>query len=117
LGGLTLDMRIDKDNRVHLRFTAESDQARDLLTRHLPQLREALAKQNLGFGEMSVDVGDRDAQQQQTAAQMEDQSRFGRSRRGRQDGRSGGRSDPTVAAPVRPMGTRTGGASGLNIVV
>ena len=58
LGTMDLRLRVDAKNRVHLLITAETDAARELMIRQLPQLREALERQNMGFGEVTVHVDD-----------------------------------------------------------
>lgn len=56
LGEINLRLHLDGENRVHLSISAESEAAKELLNRQMPQLKEALAKQNLGFGEVMVEV-------------------------------------------------------------
>ncbi|MEO5345166.1 MAG: flagellar hook-length control protein FliK [Magnetococcus sp. YQC-9] len=58
LGSLDMRLTVDGDHQVHLMITAESDAAREALNKQLPQLREALARQNLGMGEVTVHVDD-----------------------------------------------------------
>lgn len=56
LGTVDLRLRVDAQSRVHLLITAETDAARDLMMRQMSQLREALERQNMGFGEVTVHV-------------------------------------------------------------
>ena len=58
LGTVDLRLRIDAHNRVHLMITTETDAARELMNRQLNQLRDALERQNMSFGEVTVDVDD-----------------------------------------------------------
>ena len=56
LGAVDLRLRIDGQNRVHLVLTTETDAARDLMNRQMSQLRDALERQNMGFGDVEVHV-------------------------------------------------------------
>nr|CRH07442.1 putative Flagellar hook-length control protein FliK [Candidatus Magnetococcus massalia] len=58
LGSLNVQLQVDADSQVHVTITAESEQAKEALTRNMQQLRDALAKQDLGFAEMTVEVDD-----------------------------------------------------------
>ncbi|MBF0401004.1 MAG: flagellar hook-length control protein FliK [Magnetococcales bacterium] len=58
LGTIDLRLRVDAQNQVHLLITTETDEARHLLQRQLAQLQEALARQDMGFGHVTVEVGD-----------------------------------------------------------
>ncbi|MBF0144579.1 MAG: flagellar hook-length control protein FliK [Magnetococcales bacterium] len=59
LGTLDVRLSVDEENRIHLLITADSDAARDLLNKQLPQLKEAFARQNFGLGEIAVQVDQR----------------------------------------------------------
>ncbi|MBF0138718.1 MAG: flagellar hook-length control protein FliK [Magnetococcales bacterium] len=59
LGTLDVRLTVDDQNRVHMLITTESDAARDLLNKQMPQLRDALASQNLGLGAIQVQVDQR----------------------------------------------------------
>ncbi|MBF0096703.1 MAG: flagellar hook-length control protein FliK [Magnetococcales bacterium] len=69
LGTIDLRLRVDGQNQVHLLITTQSELTKDLLHRQLGQLREALARQEMGFGEVVVQVGDQGQQDQYAAAQ------------------------------------------------
>lgn len=58
LGALDMRLVVDEQHQVHLMITTDSDAARDVLNRQMPQLREALARQNLSMGEVTVHVDD-----------------------------------------------------------
>ncbi|MBF0271188.1 MAG: flagellar hook-length control protein FliK [Magnetococcales bacterium] len=58
LGGLDMRLVVDDERQVHLMITTESEATRDILNRQMPQLREALARQNLEMGEVIVHVDD-----------------------------------------------------------
>ncbi|MBF0340880.1 MAG: flagellar hook-length control protein FliK [Magnetococcales bacterium] len=58
MGSLDMRLVVDEEHQVHLMITTDSDAARDLLNRQMPQLRDALARQNLGMGEVTVHVND-----------------------------------------------------------
>ncbi len=64
LGSLDMRLQVDDESRVHLLITAESEAAKDMLNRQMSQLREALARQNLMFGEVTVQVDDEHPWQQ-----------------------------------------------------
>jgi flagellar hook-length control protein FliK len=69
LGSIDLRLRVDGQNQVHLLITTQSEMTKDLLHRQLGQLREALARQEMGFGEVIVQVADQGQQDQYAAAQ------------------------------------------------
>lgn len=69
LGTLDLRLRVDANNQVHLLITAETDEARNLLQRQMAQLQDALARHNMGFGQVTIEVGDQQ-QGNQTASQQ-----------------------------------------------
>ncbi|MBF0126839.1 MAG: flagellar hook-length control protein FliK [Magnetococcales bacterium] len=58
LGAMDMRLVVDDQHQVHLMITTDSDAAREVLQRQMPQLREALARQNLGMGEVMVHVDD-----------------------------------------------------------
>lgn len=64
LGELSLRLQVDKESRVNILITADSDAAREVLSKQMTQLKEALARQNLEFGEVVVQVGDEQQQRQ-----------------------------------------------------
>ncbi|MEG3638086.1 flagellar hook-length control protein FliK [Magnetococcus sp. PR-3] len=74
LGSLDIKLQVDADKQVHLTITAESESAKDALNRNMSQLREALAKQDLGFAELNVEVGERDFADAQSQGAFEDPS-------------------------------------------
>ncbi|MBF0137979.1 MAG: flagellar hook-length control protein FliK [Magnetococcales bacterium] len=57
LGELHVRLQMDKNQQVHVTIMAETDAAKELLNRDLPQLRDAFARQDLGFGGLTVNVG------------------------------------------------------------
>ncbi|MBF0184444.1 MAG: flagellar hook-length control protein FliK [Magnetococcales bacterium] len=69
LGSIDLRLRVDGQHQVHLLITTESEMTKDLLHRQLGQLRDALARQEMGFGEVIVQVGDQGQQDHYAAAQ------------------------------------------------
>ncbi|MBF0627705.1 MAG: flagellar hook-length control protein FliK [Magnetococcales bacterium] len=58
LGGMDMRLVVDEDHQVHLMITTETEATRDLINRQMPQLREALARQNLEMGDVMVHVDD-----------------------------------------------------------
>ena len=56
LGTVDLRLRVDGQNRVHLLIMTETDAARDLMQRQMSQLRDALERQNMTFGDVHVEV-------------------------------------------------------------
>ncbi|MEO5364180.1 MAG: flagellar hook-length control protein FliK [Magnetococcus sp. DMHC-8] len=64
LGTIDLRLRVDAQNQVHLLITTESDATRELLQQRMAELREALARQEMGFGEVIVQVGDQQSDNQ-----------------------------------------------------
>ncbi|WP_193771108.1 flagellar hook-length control protein FliK [Candidatus Magnetaquicoccus inordinatus] len=69
LGSIDLRVRVDGQNQVHLMITTQSEATKELLHRQMGQLREALARQEMGFGDVIVQVGDQEQQEQYAAAQ------------------------------------------------
>ena len=61
LGTVDLRLRVDAHNRVHLMITTETDAARELMSRQLNQLRDALERQSMSFGDVTVDIEDQRA--------------------------------------------------------
>ncbi|MBF0110258.1 MAG: flagellar hook-length control protein FliK [Magnetococcales bacterium] len=59
LGSMDVRLSVDEENRVHLLITTESEAARELLNKQMPQLKEAFLRQNLGFGDIAVQVDQR----------------------------------------------------------
>ncbi|MBF0163012.1 MAG: flagellar hook-length control protein FliK [Magnetococcales bacterium] len=119
LGNLDLRVAVDGDQRVHVMITAESDATRDLLNKQIPQLREALARQNLGMGEVMVHVDD--GRGGDAAAQWGFQGGHGATEE-RREGlawRASGRGQAENPAPpvegVGPAPVASGGASGLSL--
>ncbi|MBF0161156.1 MAG: flagellar hook-length control protein FliK [Magnetococcales bacterium] len=112
LGSLDLRLRVDAQNQVHLLITTETDASRELLQRQMGQLREALARQEMGFGEVIIQVGEQ-SQERQASAQWG----FAREQRRQEEGMGG---DAEVAQPVRPVETtRVEGVAdgGIHIIV
>ncbi|MEO5367224.1 MAG: flagellar hook-length control protein FliK [Magnetococcus sp. WYHC-3] len=74
LGTLLMDLTVDGAGKVHLNITTESEAAREVITRQMHQLRSALEKQDLAFGEVMVEVGSESAgqQEQQPGAALEE---------------------------------------------
>ncbi|MBF0369590.1 MAG: flagellar hook-length control protein FliK [Magnetococcales bacterium] len=58
LGTLNLKFQMDEEGRLNLMINTDNENAKDLLNRHMNQLREALAKQNIAFGDVQVQVDD-----------------------------------------------------------
>lgn len=119
LGSLDLRVAVDNDQRVHVMITAESDATRDLLNKQIPQLREALARQNLGMGEVMVHVDD--GRGGDAAAQWGFQGGNGATEE-RREGlawRASGRGQSESPAPtvetVRSAPAASGGVSGLSL--
>jgi flagellar hook-length control protein FliK len=63
LGEMNVKIMVDDANRVQITITAESEAARDALMKQLPELKEALARQNLDASEMDVQLEQRDNSQ------------------------------------------------------
>ncbi|ABK46057.1 flagellar hook-length control protein [Magnetococcus marinus MC-1] len=78
LGSLDVKLQIDADNRVHLTITAESEAAKEAINRNMSQLREALARQELGFAEVNVEVGQHDFADARSDAGFKDASEQGK---------------------------------------
>jgi flagellar hook-length control protein FliK len=118
LGGLDMRLMVDEEKVVHLMITAESETTKELLNRQLPQLREALARQNLELGEVTVQVDDGRGGENapewgfQGGAATGDEERSGLIWRG---GRGGGgeRAESSVESS-RPV-PALGGGSGLSL--
>ena len=110
LGTLDVRLQVDEGSRVHLLITAESEAAKEVISRQMAQLREALARQNLEFGEVTVQVDDG---QWQNGAQW---------RAGQDDGRQQQRAfreEAAVEPPAqgRPKAAISAGDGGLSVVV
>ncbi|MEO5348989.1 MAG: flagellar hook-length control protein FliK [Magnetococcus sp. YQC-3] len=58
LGTLDLRLRVDANNQVHLLINAETHAARDLLQKQITELQDALARQNMGIGDVVIQVND-----------------------------------------------------------
>jgi len=63
LGSLKLDLKIEGD-RVQAHLHAQTHQVQEVLERHLPQLRSALAEQGLKIDQFQVNVDQRQAEGQ-----------------------------------------------------
>lgn len=57
LGTVKMSMHVDNESKVHISISAESEAAKDLLKGQMNQLKEALGRQGLELGEMTVDIG------------------------------------------------------------
>ncbi|MBF0214530.1 MAG: flagellar hook-length control protein FliK [Magnetococcales bacterium] len=118
LGGLDMRLMVDEEKVVHLMITAESETTKELLNRQLPQLREALARQNLELGEVTVQVDDGRGGENapewgfQGGAATGDEERSGLIWRGGRGG--GGERAESSVEPSRPVPT-LGGGSGLSL--
>ncbi|MBF0189542.1 MAG: flagellar hook-length control protein FliK [Magnetococcales bacterium] len=118
LGGLDMRLVVDEERQVHLMITAESETTRDLLNRQMPQLREALARQNLEMGEVVVHVDDGRGggdtapewgfQGGNPADDERQESRIWWGGRGNESGEG-------VLDPSHPPPAASGGASGLSL--
>ncbi|MBF0623810.1 MAG: flagellar hook-length control protein FliK [Magnetococcales bacterium] len=64
LGELHVRLQLDGDNRINVQITAETEAAREMLTRQLSQLRQAFERQDLAFGQVTVQVGPDQSQRQ-----------------------------------------------------
>ncbi|MBF0181457.1 MAG: flagellar hook-length control protein FliK [Magnetococcales bacterium] len=122
LGSLDMRLVVDDRNLVHLMITTDSEAARALLREQLPQLREALARQDLGMGEVTVHV--EDGRGGQTAPEWGFQGGNAGDRREFVPWRGGGESawtplteaEPTPAGQPAPRsGNLEGG--GLSLIV
>ncbi|MBF0158788.1 MAG: flagellar hook-length control protein FliK [Magnetococcales bacterium] len=117
LGSLQVRVQVDQDRQVQVSIIAESEATRDIINRQMPQLKEALARSNLLFGEVMVQVDHGDGQASHynsNSAGHSDDSRWGQpvvvapESLSRQDGIT----EPSL---VRP--TRVGSGEGLSILV
>ncbi len=117
LGSIDLRLRVDAQNQVHLLITTDSDATRDLLNRQMPQLKEALARQEMGFGDVTVQVGDQQPDNQAAA-----QWGFA-GERGAQEGGMGRGANPVVPDPSTVKGSDEKGRTlisatdGVSIIV
>ncbi|MBF0294047.1 MAG: flagellar hook-length control protein FliK [Magnetococcales bacterium] len=122
LGSLDMRLVVDDRNQVHLMITTDSEAARDLLRGQLPQLRESLARQALGLGEVTVHV--EDGRGGQTAPEWGFQGGHAGDRREFSPWRGGGESawtpltevEPTPAGQPVPR-TRNVEGGGLSLIV
>ncbi|MBF0460988.1 MAG: flagellar hook-length control protein FliK, partial [Magnetococcales bacterium] len=112
LGTIDLRLRVDSQNQVHLLITTETEAARDLLHQQMPQLRESLARHDMGFGDVTVQVGDQQAGTQGGAAQWGQQGQA-------QEGGIGRGADPVVVSeqPEPPRGVVSAAEGVVNIMV
>ncbi|MBF0589729.1 MAG: flagellar hook-length control protein FliK [Magnetococcales bacterium] len=60
LGEIRIQMSVDEVNKVQLSISTETEAAKEVLNRQMSQLKEALARQDLGLADVSVEVADRD---------------------------------------------------------
>ncbi len=103
LGEIRIQMSVDEVSKVHLSISTETEAAKELLTRQISQLKEALARQDLGFAEVSVDVADREqgfswrAHDSGESAQRRQTARRGRG------GLAEGRKDGSLESVWRPQ--------------
>ncbi|MBF0160595.1 MAG: flagellar hook-length control protein FliK [Magnetococcales bacterium] len=56
LGTLHIRVQIDRERQVQVSIVAESEAVREIINRQMPQLKEALARSNLIFGEVTVQL-------------------------------------------------------------
>ncbi|MBF0142482.1 MAG: flagellar hook-length control protein FliK [Magnetococcales bacterium] len=64
LGSVSMRLMVDAKNKVNLLIVTESEAARELLTSRLSELKESLAGQGLGLGEIEVQVDDREGREE-----------------------------------------------------
>lgn len=99
LGALNMRLKVDADNKVHLIISTETEAAKEVLLKQIGQLKEALAKGDMGLGEVTIHVGgeeERNASSGQWARgdQSDEQSSGGQG--------SGDSEAKESAAPVTP---------------
>ncbi|MBF0448331.1 MAG: flagellar hook-length control protein FliK [Magnetococcales bacterium] len=86
LGNLDIRLQVDGDNRVHMMVTAETEAAKDLLKSQISQLRDALVKQGMEFGDVDIQV---DVRQREQGADSQAEMEWGGDRRFTADGGPG----------------------------
>jgi flagellar hook-length control protein FliK len=64
LGVLNVRIRVENDRRIHVMISTESDQVREIISRQMSQLKEALGRSDLNFGEVMVEVNTQDSPNQ-----------------------------------------------------
>ncbi|MBF0453300.1 MAG: flagellar hook-length control protein FliK [Magnetococcales bacterium] len=74
LGNLDIRLQVDGDSRVHMMVTAESEAAKDLLKNQISQLKEALIKQGMEFGDVDIQV---DVKQREAGAETQAELAWG----------------------------------------
>jgi flagellar hook-length control protein FliK len=74
LGNLDIRLQVDGDSRVHMLVTAESEAVKDLLKSQITQLRDAMMKQGMEFGDVDIQV---DLQQRENSAGAEAEMQWG----------------------------------------
>ncbi|MEO5377723.1 MAG: flagellar hook-length control protein FliK [Magnetococcus sp. DMHC-6] len=65
LGALNMRLKVDDQHRVHMFISTESEATKEILNKHMDQLKTELARQNLSFGDVNVEVDTGDRQQRQ----------------------------------------------------
>ncbi|MBF0284241.1 MAG: flagellar hook-length control protein FliK [Magnetococcales bacterium] len=101
LGAINMKLKVDADNKVHLIISTESEATKELLTKQIGQLKEALAKGHMGLGEVTVHVGGEESGRNASSGQ------WAQHRSGGEPGSGGGRASresdaPEKVAPVTP---------------
>lgn len=112
LGTLDLRLRVDAHNQVHLLITTETEEARNLLQRQMAQLQEALARQNMGFGQVTIEVGD-----QQQGNPAASQWGFAEQRTRQEGGVDRGVEEGGVDQPAAEPGGVVSVSEGVSIIV
>ena len=112
LGAIDLRMRVDAQNRVHMVIMTETDAARDLLNRQMSQLRDALERQNMEFGEVTVHVDD-----QKRGGEEMAQWGFGEQRDQLNGGMGRGRGADEIVPEIKRESAISASDGGLSIFV
>ncbi|MBF0449063.1 MAG: flagellar hook-length control protein FliK [Magnetococcales bacterium] len=86
LGNLDIRLQVDGENRVHMMVTTETEAAKDLLKNQISQLRDALVKQGMEFGDVDIQV---DIRQREQGADSQAGMEWGGDRRSLADGGPG----------------------------
>ncbi|MBF0309162.1 MAG: flagellar hook-length control protein FliK [Magnetococcales bacterium] len=60
LGELEVNVRMDRKGVINVTIVAETEAAREAINRNMAQLRDAMSRQQLHFGEVNVQVGTQD---------------------------------------------------------
>ncbi len=87
LGNLDIRLQVDSDHRVHMLVTAETEAVKDLLKSQMSQLREAMMKQGMEFGDVDIQV---DVKQREDSAGAQEGLQWDGDSRFVMDGEEGG---------------------------